>query len=74
MGPDKCQYSPIVCTAWAVSVPLHADTAAPEAGPRSLPSLVCTVRHLAPLELVATGHWGDYIAWNNKCEGVNSQS
>ena len=23
--------TPLLCTAWAVSVPLHADTAAPEA-------------------------------------------
>ena len=56
MGPDKCQYS-VLCTAWAVSVPLHADTAAPEARPRSPPSLVCHLHSPPPGPARAGGHW-----------------
>ena len=71
MGPDKCQYSPIVYCLGCI-----CTSACRHGGSwgqlRSLSSLVCTVRHLVPLEAVATGHSGEQLGITNVKEWIRN--
>ena len=71
MGPDKCQYSPIVYCLGCI-----CTSACRHGGSwgqlRSLSSLVCTVRHLVPLPVVATGHWGEQLGISNVKEWIRN--